>query len=310
MTPRRLLVAISAAQLAAGIAGLSVAVRRRRNYDRRASCAGRPEHVARDSLWPGDRLQRPGADAGRPGRGPPGACAGGRTTAPAGCSGCWGALMVPGYLMERYVRAHLRPRRLGPGRDAGRRRSRSRWPRRWPCSATRTRRGGRRHDGRVIRTPLTRWFDLTTPIIGAPMAGVTGGALARAVSLGGGLGMIGISGAASAEFVTEQCAIPAADEVSFGVGLMIWVLETGPTCSRPRSRRSRAWCRCPSAIRRPTSARCTTRASRSRAQVNTTADVHRGARGRASTSSSCRAPRPAGTPGSGRCCRCCRRCSR
>ena len=66
-----------------------------------------------------------------------------------------------------------------------------------------------RHDERVIKTPLTRWFDLSTPIIGAPMAGVAGGELARAVSLGGGLGMIGVSGATSAEFLTEQCAIPA-----------------------------------------------------------------------------------------------------
>jgi nitronate monooxygenase len=80
----------------------------------------------------------------------------------------------------------------------------------------------------VIKTPLTRWFDLTTPVIGAPMAGVAGGALARAVSLGGGLGMIGISGSASPRFVTEQCAIPAADQEPFGVGLMIWVLETQP----------------------------------------------------------------------------------
>ena len=85
-----------------------------------------------------------------------------------------------------------------------------------------------RHDDRVIRTPLTRWFDLTTPIIGAPMAGVSGGALARAVSLGGGLGMIGISGLATAEFVAEQCAIPAEADVSFGVGLMVWVLDDRP----------------------------------------------------------------------------------
>ena len=80
----------------------------------------------------------------------------------------------------------------------------------------------------MIRTPLTRWFDLTTPIIGAPMAGVSGGALARAVSLGGGLGMIGVSGAASADFVTQQCAIAAKDDVSFGVGLMVWVLDDRP----------------------------------------------------------------------------------
>jgi nitronate monooxygenase len=80
----------------------------------------------------------------------------------------------------------------------------------------------------VIKTPLTRWFDLSTPIIGAPMAGVAGGDLARAVSLGGGLGMIGVSGATKAEFLTEQCAIPAASEVPYGVGLMIWVLESRP----------------------------------------------------------------------------------
>jgi nitronate monooxygenase len=80
----------------------------------------------------------------------------------------------------------------------------------------------------VITTPLTRWFDLSTPIVGAPMAGVAGGALARAVSLGGGLGMIGVSGATTAEFVTEQCAIAAESEVPFGVGLMAWVLDDRP----------------------------------------------------------------------------------
>ena len=80
----------------------------------------------------------------------------------------------------------------------------------------------------MITTPLTRWFDLTTPVIGAPMAGVAGGELARAVSRAGGLGMIGVSGSHSAGFVTDQCAIPAADQLPFGVGLMIWVLETRP----------------------------------------------------------------------------------
>jgi nitronate monooxygenase len=80
----------------------------------------------------------------------------------------------------------------------------------------------------VIKTPLTRWFDLSTPIVGAPMAGVSGGELARAVSRAGGLGMIGIRGAHSTDFLTEQCAIPAADQEPFGVGLMIWVLENRP----------------------------------------------------------------------------------
>jgi nitronate monooxygenase len=85
-----------------------------------------------------------------------------------------------------------------------------------------------RHDDGVIKTPLTRWLDLTTPVIGAPMAGVAGGALARAVSQAGGLGMIGVSGASSAEFLTRECAIPAADQLPFGVGLMAWVLEDRP----------------------------------------------------------------------------------
>jgi nitronate monooxygenase len=80
----------------------------------------------------------------------------------------------------------------------------------------------------VIRTPLTRWFDLTTPVVGAPMAGVAGGALARAVSAAGGLGMIGVGGDATTAFVTEQCAIPAEGRLPFGVGLMAWVLEDRP----------------------------------------------------------------------------------
>jgi nitronate monooxygenase len=80
----------------------------------------------------------------------------------------------------------------------------------------------------VITTPLTRWFDLTTPVIGAPMAGVAGGELASAVSRGGGLGMLGISGVHSASFVTTQCAIPAAEQLPFGVGLMAWVLADRP----------------------------------------------------------------------------------
>ena len=80
----------------------------------------------------------------------------------------------------------------------------------------------------MIETPLTRWFDLTTPVVGAPMAGVSGGALARAVAQGGGLGMIGVSGTHTAEFVTEQCAVPAADQLPFGVGLMAWTLPDRP----------------------------------------------------------------------------------
>ncbi|RZU33583.1 NAD(P)H-dependent flavin oxidoreductase [Blastococcus saxobsidens] len=78
----------------------------------------------------------------------------------------------------------------------------------------------------MIRTALTRLLSLGTPVIGAPMAGVSGGALAAAVSRGGGLGMIGVAGNHSAGFVAEQCAIPAG--LPFGVGLMAWVLDDRP----------------------------------------------------------------------------------
>jgi nitronate monooxygenase len=82
--------------------------------------------------------------------------------------------------------------------------------------------------GGVIRTALTRTFDLAAPVVGAPMAGVAGGALARAVSLGGGLGMIGVGNAASPGFVAEQAAIPADDGLPFGIGLMAWALAERP----------------------------------------------------------------------------------
>ncbi|MCA0145762.1 nitronate monooxygenase family protein [Blastococcus sp. LR1] len=78
----------------------------------------------------------------------------------------------------------------------------------------------------MITTALTRRFDLSTPVIGAPMAGVAGGALAAAVSRAGGLGMIGVAGNHSPDFITEQCAIP--ERLPFGVGLMAWVLDDRP----------------------------------------------------------------------------------
>ncbi len=80
----------------------------------------------------------------------------------------------------------------------------------------------------MIRTPLTRWFDLGTPVVGAPMAGIAGGELARAVSGAGGLGMIGVGPTTTPRFLAEQSALPAAAGASFGIGLMAWVLEERP----------------------------------------------------------------------------------
>jgi len=80
----------------------------------------------------------------------------------------------------------------------------------------------------VIKTALTRWFDLDAPVFGAPMAGVAGGELARAVSLGGGLGMIGVGPDTTTGWIAEQARIPAGADVSYGVGLMAWAVDRRP----------------------------------------------------------------------------------
>ena len=80
----------------------------------------------------------------------------------------------------------------------------------------------------MIKTSLTRWFDLDAPVFGAPMAGVAGGELARAISLGGGLGMIGVGAETPAAWIGEQARLPAEADVSYGIGLMAWALELRP----------------------------------------------------------------------------------
>jgi hypothetical protein len=112
MTRRRVLVAVSATQLAAGLSGLAVAIARRRNYDL-GFLRGRPEHIARDAVllgtaysapmpmlaaqfWATRQLSRGPDDGARR------------------MLGLLGALMVPGYLMERHGRTHLRPSGLDP----------------------------------------------------------------------------------------------------------------------------------------------------------------------------------------------------
>jgi nitronate monooxygenase len=80
----------------------------------------------------------------------------------------------------------------------------------------------------MITTALTRWFDLDAPVFGAPMAGVAGGELARAVSLGGGLGMIGVGADTTTDWIAAQARVPAEADVSYGIGLMAWVLERRP----------------------------------------------------------------------------------
>jgi nitronate monooxygenase len=74
-----------------------------------------------------------------------------------------------------------------------------------------------------VRTWLGERFGLAVPVVGAPMAGVSTGRLAAAVSAGGGLGMVGVGPTATPEWVREHCAV-ARQAGSFGVGLMAWAL--------------------------------------------------------------------------------------
>lgn len=114
MNGRRALVAVSAAQLAAGLAGMVVALRRRRAYDiwlpggvEVPLRAGAPEHVVRDSLWMGTAYSAPvpmllaqGWALGR--------LTAGSDRRAARVLAMLGAFMVPGFLSERHGRAHLR----------------------------------------------------------------------------------------------------------------------------------------------------------------------------------------------------------
>ena len=106
MTHRRVLAVVSAAQLGAGLAGLVVALVRRRAYDL-PLLHGSPEHVARDSVLMGTAYSAPVpmlvAQVGSTVR----LVRVGDRRAVRDLT-TLGALMVPGYLAERYGRAVLR----------------------------------------------------------------------------------------------------------------------------------------------------------------------------------------------------------
>ena len=112
MTDRTPLVAVSAAQLAAGVVGLAVAVRRRRHFDI-PFLRGDPDHVARDALWGGTAYSAPMFMLAT------------QAWATARLARCpddkarrvltWlGIVMVPGYLLERSARQRLRPGGFDP----------------------------------------------------------------------------------------------------------------------------------------------------------------------------------------------------
>jgi nitronate monooxygenase len=76
-------------------------------------------------------------------------------------------------------------------------------------------------------TWLTRTLGVDVPLVQAPMAGVSGGLLAGAVSAAGGLGMIGV-GPGRPGYVEEQAAVAGASGRPYGIGLLAWAIEQDP----------------------------------------------------------------------------------
>lgn len=80
-----------------------------------------------------------------------------------------------------------------------------------------------------MQTWLTERWDLSVPVVGAPMAGAGGGALAAAVSSAGALGMLGVGSTTSADQVLAECAVASGSGRPYGVGLMAWALAQDRT---------------------------------------------------------------------------------
>ncbi len=77
-----------------------------------------------------------------------------------------------------------------------------------------------------LRTPLTERLGIRHPILLAPMAGVSGGALAAAVSQAGGLGILG-GGYGDRSWLDRE--IRAAGDAPIGIGFITWALARQPT---------------------------------------------------------------------------------
>lgn len=75
---------------------------------------------------------------------------------------------------------------------------------------------------------LTERFGLSVPVVGAPMANVSGGRLTAAISAAGGLGMLGAGSAVTADWIRTEGAIAAAGGKPYGIGLMAWSVADHP----------------------------------------------------------------------------------
>ncbi|MGI5455196.1 nitronate monooxygenase [Streptomyces sp. CA-249302] len=76
----------------------------------------------------------------------------------------------------------------------------------------------------AFSTALTRMFGVRYPIVSAPMGGSAGGALAAAVSRGGGLGLLG-AGDGNRELLARELPLVADCGRPWGVGFLTWATE-------------------------------------------------------------------------------------
>jgi nitronate monooxygenase len=77
-------------------------------------------------------------------------------------------------------------------------------------------------------TWLTETAGIDVPLIQAPMARVSEGAMAAAVCRAGALGMIGVGPAMAPATIAEHARVAAASGRPYGIGLMAWALEKDP----------------------------------------------------------------------------------
>ncbi|MFD4292609.1 NAD(P)H-dependent flavin oxidoreductase [Rhodococcus sp. NPDC058505] len=81
----------------------------------------------------------------------------------------------------------------------------------------------------MLETWLTTTLGLEVPILGAPMGGRAGGALAGEVSKAGGLGLLGAARYATPDWVAAESAVAKAIGGDLGIGLMTWALHDNDT---------------------------------------------------------------------------------
>ncbi|WP_460701215.1 NAD(P)H-dependent flavin oxidoreductase [Nocardia thraciensis] len=74
----------------------------------------------------------------------------------------------------------------------------------------------------TLRTTFTEYMSIDHPIALAPMGGVAGGALAAAVSEGGGLGLIGGGGGDRERLEPELSLVRRTTEKPWGIGFLVW----------------------------------------------------------------------------------------